>query len=145
MLRHLVPRLGARPVAGLWRGAAVSVSRQLATEAGPEILVTERCAKRINKLREDDPELCLRVEVDGGGCQGFQYVFKLDSLKNISKEEDRLFEKNGATVVVDSGSLELLGGSQVDFKSDLIGSAFVVGSNPHAEASCGCKRSFTIK
>jgi Fe-S cluster assembly iron-binding protein IscA len=28
---------------------------------------------------------------------------------------------------------------------DLIGSAFVVGDNPHAEATCGCKRSFTLK
>lgn len=49
--------------------------------------------QRINKLREEDPKLCLRIEVDGGGCQGFQYNFKLDQLSAIDTEVDRLVSR----------------------------------------------------
>lgn len=45
--------------------------------------------QRINKLREEDPDLCLRLEVDGGGCQGFQYNFKLEKLGEIDAEVDK--------------------------------------------------------
>ena len=57
----------------------------------------------------------------------------------------RLFEKDGATVVVDEVSLEMMSGSTVDYTMELIKRSFVVSANPNAEAGCGCGISFNLK
>jgi iron-sulfur cluster insertion protein len=82
----------------------------------------------------------LRITVSGGGCSGFQYGFSLDDQKN---DDDRLFERDGVTVVIDEVSLDLLKGSEVDFVEDLIGSYFAI-KNPNASSTCGCGSSFSI-
>ncbi|MGM0560815.1 MAG: iron-sulfur cluster insertion protein ErpA [Pseudomonadota bacterium] len=104
--------------------------------------LSESAARRINTLAqaEETPDMMLRITVSGGGCSGFQYSFAFDDKVN---EDDRLFEREGAKVVVDSISLELLEGSQVDFIEDLIGSYFAI-NNPNASSSCGCGTSFSI-
>lgn len=105
--------------------------------------VTESAARRIAKLRQDEPgdaELMMRVAVLGGGCSGFQYKFEFDGALN---DDDHVFERDGVKVVVDDVSLDLLSGAQLDFKDELIGSYFAV-ENPNATASCGCGTSFAI-
>ena len=54
-----------------------------------------------------------------------------------------MFERDGAKVVIDETSLELLTGSQIDFVEDLMGSYFKI-ENPQAESACGCGSSFSI-
>jgi iron-sulfur cluster insertion protein len=90
--------------------------------------------------QESDPGLMLRVAVSGGGCSGFQYGFSLD---NARLEDDVLFEQSGVTVVIDSTSLELIQGAEIDFVEELVGSSFQV-RNPNATSSCGCGNSFSI-
>ena len=109
----------------------------------PRFAVTENAARRIAKLRQDEPgdgELLMRVAVLGGGCSGFQYKFDFDAAVN---DDDHVFERDGVKVVVDDVSLELLSGAQLDFKDELIGSYFAV-ENPNAVSSCGCGTSFAI-
>lgn len=107
-----------------------------------ELSLTDSCAKRISKLKEmeGNPDLMLRLTVLGGGCSGFQYKFGLDDKIN---DDDKTFAHNGTQVVTDEVSLELLGGSVVDFKEDLGGSYFSI-DNPNATANCGCGVSFSI-
>jgi iron-sulfur cluster insertion protein len=99
-------------------------------------------AKRIAALAqaEGDPALMMRVTVSGGGCSGFKYEFGLDKTVNA---DDRVFERDGAKVVVDETSLEFLSNAELDFKEDLMGSYFAVG-NPNAKSSCGCGASFSV-
>jgi iron-sulfur cluster assembly accessory protein len=52
-------------------------------------------------------------------------------------------ERNGARLVVDTMSVELMAGSEVDFVDDLLGSSFQI-KNPNATASCGCGTSFSL-
>ena len=106
----------------------------------PAITFTEAAAKRIKQLIQLDgkPGLNFRLSVSGGGCSGFQYGMTLDDQVT---EEDRVFEGFDIKVVVDETSLGLLNGAQLDFVSDLIGSAFQV-KNPNATATCGCGSSF---
>ena len=60
--------------------------------------------------------------------------------------EDTVFEgRDGAKVVLDEPSLELLKGSKVDYTMELIGSQFKIVDNPLATSSCGCGTSFDIK
>ena len=106
------------------------------------VTMTDGFAKKVNALvsAEDNADLKLRVTVSGGGCSGFQYGFDLDADIN---GDDVVFEHGGAKLVIDETTLELMSGSEVDYKEDLIGSYFAV-SNPIATSTCGCGTSFSI-
>ena len=82
----------------------------------------------------------LRVAVDGGGCSGFQYRF---DLIEAAEDDDLIVERDGAAAVVDSVSLDLIRGSEIDFADELAGAEFRV-RNPNAKSSCGCGVSFSI-
>ncbi|BBN06493.1 iron-sulfur cluster assembly 2 [Marchantia polymorpha subsp. ruderalis] len=110
------------------------------------IVITESCVKRLREIQQeegpDGQKKMLRLSVDGGGCSGFLYNFSLD---DSLKPDDRLFEKDGAKVVVDEVSLSFVKGAVVDFSEELIRASFTVASNPNAESGCGCGASFTAK
>jgi iron-sulfur cluster insertion protein len=112
----------------------------IATDAAIDI--TESAAARIQVLMqmEGKPNLMLRLAVSGGGCSGFQYGISLDDQVGA---EDRVFERQGVRVVVDETSLELLGGSVVDYVEDLVGASFQI-KNPNASSTCGCGSSFSV-
>jgi len=107
-----------------------------------QLLVSENAAKRIRFLASqgEDKGAMLRLSVSGGGCSGFQYSFEFD---REVKDDDLVFERDGATVVVDEVSLELLMGAEIDFVEDLMGAYFQI-NNPNASSSCGCGASFSI-
>lgn len=106
------------------------------------ITLTDSFVKRLKELRENEnsPDLMLRIRVDGGGCQGFEYAFQPDTVTN---DDDKIFEKGGVHVVVDDISLPFLEGAEVDYVDDLIGAHFKI-NNPNATSSCGCGTSFSV-
>ena len=98
---------------------------------------TESAKKQITKITQSESEKkYFRIEVKGGGCSGFKYSFSFD---NQIKDNDVLFEKT----VIDKMSLDIIAGSTIDFKKELIGETFVI-NNPKASASCGCGLSFSV-
>ncbi|VAW50758.1 Iron-sulfur cluster insertion protein ErpA [hydrothermal vent metagenome] len=109
---------------------------------GATVGFTESAAKKVKALveEENNPNLKLRVSVDGGGCSGFQYAFAFD--ENVSTD-DTVVEKSGATVIVDVTSMQYLNGSEVDYLEGLEGARFVV-NNPNATSTCGCGSSFSV-
>ena len=105
------------------------------------VSLSAAAAARVRKVLAGEPEgSLLRVAVDGGGCSGFQYSFKV---VDQSEPDDLLVRRDGATVVVDPISLDYMRGSEIDFVDDLIGQAFKI-HNPNATASCGCGTSFAL-
>ena len=109
---------------------------------GATVLFTEAAANKVKALvaEEKNPNLKLRVSIDGGGCSGFQYGFSFD--ENVS-DDDTIIEKNGATMLVDVSSMQYLNGSEVDYLEGLEGARFVV-NNPNAKSTCGCGSSFSV-
>jgi iron-sulfur cluster insertion protein len=98
-------------------------------------------AARVAEILASDPgSKALRVEVLAGGCSGFQYKFDLTSEQN---PDDLVIQTGGATVFVDATSLDLLAGSELDYKDALMGAHFAV-KNPNATSACGCGTSFSI-
>jgi iron-sulfur cluster assembly 2 len=70
----------------------------------------------------------------------------LDPLGTIDPSEDTVIDcHDGARIVMDEASLELLKGSKVDYIMELIGSQFKIVGNPRATSSCGCGTSFDIQ
>lgn len=104
--------------------------------------ISESAAKRVRHLIESEgnPKLKLRIAVQGGGCSGFQYDFKLDE---ATEDGDIVVERGGATVVIDETSLLYMIGSEVDYAEELVGSYFKI-TNPNAQSSCGCGTSFSV-
>jgi iron-sulfur cluster assembly accessory protein len=106
------------------------------------VVLTDRAARRIGRILEKQgPGTVLRIAVAGGGCSGFQYEYNL--VKETAQPDDLVLSRDGATVLIDSLSLEFLGGAEIDFVDDLIGQSFQI-RNPNAVASCGCGTSFSV-
>ena len=103
--------------------------------------VTESAARRIAFLAAKEAKpVMMRVAVLGGGCSGFQYNFSFEDARH---DDDLVIERDGAAVLVDATSLELLKGSQLDYVEEMVGSSFQV-KNPNATSSCGCGNSFSV-
>jgi iron-sulfur cluster insertion protein len=99
----------------------------------------------VDKIREiiqeeNNPDLWLRVFVQGGGCSGFQYGFTLDEQHN---EDDFDFDFAGVRVLVDAMSMQYLTGSTISYRETAMGSNFVI-ENPNATTTCGCGSSFSV-
>ena len=102
-----------------------------------KIELTTQAKEQIEKIiGDDDKKKYFRISVKGGGCSGFKYDFSFD---NNVDTNDVLFEN----VVIDKTSLDIIAGSVIDFKKEMIGETFVI-NNPKASASCGCGLSFSV-
>ena len=97
---------------------------------------TDSAKNQIEKITKSDGKKYFRIAVQGGGCSGFKYNFSFDD--KIEKD-DILFDKT----VIDRQSLDIIAGSVVDFKKEMIGETFSI-KNPKASASCGCGLSFSV-
>ena len=97
---------------------------------------TDSAKKQIEKITKSEEKKYFRISVQGGGCSGFKYNFSIDD--RIEKD-DILFNK----AIVDKQSLDIIAGSTVDFKKQMIGESFSI-NNPKASASCGCGLSFSV-
>ncbi|EGC30833.1 hypothetical protein DICPUDRAFT_157381 [Dictyostelium purpureum] len=106
------------------------------------ITLTDSCVKELNRIQSQMKDSMLRVMVDMGGCSGYQYIIKIE---NKMQEDDVLFERDGAKVIIDKISLDMMVGSVIDYEINLMRSSFCVATNPNTIKSCGCKISFDLK
>ncbi|KAG6028751.1 hypothetical protein E4U19_000367 [Claviceps sp. Clav32 group G5] len=115
--------------------------------------------------KDKNTNLALRIQVESGGCHGFQYLMSLVTIpakdtaeySTVVNDDDSIFQfaqdgegsasssSTDARIILDGPSLDLLKGSKVDFTTELIGSQFKIVDNPYATSSCGCGTSFDIK
>ena len=97
---------------------------------------TNQALTQINLMTKGKEKNFFRITVQGGGCSGFKYHFSFDTKSN---NDDIIFGK----AIIDKSSLDIISGSVVDFKKEMIGESFVI-DNPKATASCGCGLSFSV-
>ena len=82
----------------------------------------------------------MRVGVRKTGCSGYAYI--IDYADSID-EDDIVFDESGIKVIVNSESLELIDGTEVDFVKQGINEAFKF-RNPNVKGECGCGESFSV-
>ena len=117
-----------------------TISREMETPEAA-VKISDIAAEKIRELvASNETEQALRVAVKGGGCSGFQYALALDT----RKDDDKVFEHNGVSVLVDKVSMQFVFGSEVDYVEGLQGAGFTV-NNPNVVAACGCGSSFQVK
>jgi iron-sulfur cluster insertion protein len=121
---------------------AVTETVDLQSPPAAPLIFTDSAAAKVKELllEEGNPELKLRVFVQGGGCSGFQYGFTFDETVN---EDDTVLDKGGVQLLVDPMSFQYLVGAEIDYKEDLEGAQFVI-RNPNATTTCGCGSSFSV-
>ena len=106
------------------------------------INLSNSAIEKIKELIEEEgnPDLKLRVFVQGGGCSGFQYGFMFEEIQN---EDDFDFTFGDVKVIVDSMSNQYLQNAEINYVEDITGSQFTV-KNPDAKTTCGCGSSFSV-
>lgn len=124
--------------------------------------ITDDCVKHLQSLmKQHGKGTILRLLVDTGGCSGYQYLFNLEHVEPEDKYirgwadgksprvfidgEDYVFQRDGITVLVDDVSFPFIKGAKMDYKSEMIRSAFAVVDNPNVDLACGCGTSFAKK
>jgi iron-sulfur cluster insertion protein len=113
------------------------------TEKIPDpVVFTDAAAAKVKSLidEEGNPNLKLRVFVQGGGCSGFQYGLMIEENGGAG---DQVFESNGVKLFVDPVSISYLKGAEVDFVETVTGGGFTI-KNPNATSTCGCGSSFSV-
>ena len=112
-----------------------------ATESSDPLVFTSAAAKKVSELitEEGNPDLMLRIYVQGGGCSGFQYGFTFDESDGDGDEQ---VVTDGVTLLIDPMSVQYLMGAEVDYSEGLQGAQFVI-RNPNASTTCGCGSSFS--
>jgi iron-sulfur cluster assembly protein len=103
------------------------------------ISLSDNAVRKIRSLVSDDEKKGLRVKVVGGGCSGLQYRMDLDE----ERTGDKIFERDGAKLLVDRKSFLYLNGTELDYEEELMTSGFNL-RNPNVKRSCGCGSSFSV-
>jgi iron-sulfur cluster insertion protein len=104
------------------------------------LVFTDSAAEKVLSLleKEDNPNMMLRVFIQGGGCSGFSYGF---TFEEELTEGDLSVKNKGVTLIVDPMSVQYLIDAEIDYTETLAVSQFVI-RNPNAATTCGCGSSF---
>ncbi|CAX43181.1 iron sulfur assembly protein, putative [Candida dubliniensis CD36] len=110
--------------------------------------ITERASKKLNEIsQQDNEDSGLIIQVESGGCHGFQYNLKLTNidkeLQEVENNDDLMvFERDQGKVIMNESSLMILQDSKLDYTKELIGSQFKIVDSPYTSSACGCGSSF---
>lgn len=107
------------------------------------ITVTDHAIAKLKELlaQQEEPNLCFRVFITQGGCDGFSYGMTFDS---APEADDEVIERGGVRVLVDKSSSRLLQGAEIDYISSVTTTGFAI-RNPNAVSTCGCGHSFKTR
>jgi iron-sulfur cluster assembly protein len=103
--------------------------------------ITQAAADRVHDyLERRGSAVGLRVGVKKTGCNGYAYII---NYADTVDESDVIFEDRGIKLIVDSDSLVLIDGTEVDFIKEGLNEAFRF-RNPNVSGECGCGESFSV-
>jgi len=108
----------------------------------PKVMtLTDAAAARVRAILAANPgALGLRIGVKKGGCAGMEYTMTVAEAK---APHDDVVEHDGAVVLIEPSAVMYLLGTEMDYKSDKLGSQFVF-NNPNQAGSCGCGESVNL-
>jgi len=104
------------------------------------LIVSERAAKEIKTVMaaEGQAQAGLRLNVEPGGCAGFQYAM---SFAEKTEGDEIMAESNGVKVFVSRANIPVLNGLTIDYIETPMGAGFNI-KNPNAKSTCGCGNTF---
>lgn len=109
------------------------------TQNAPTITITPRAQQALQDFVQQNRQT-LRLEINPGGCSGFDMVFSASD----AKSDDVKLGAAGAELLIDAVSLSVIAGATLDFVDEIGKEGFVVTNIPKMEARCGCGKSFSL-
>ncbi len=105
------------------------------------VTITDRAARQIARLMAQGGTQGLRIGVKKGGCAGMEYT--MDYVTDIDPH-DEMVEQDGARVMIAPMAQMFLFGTEIDYETSLLESAFKF-RNPNVSDACGCGESIKFK
>ncbi len=88
-------------------------------------------------------EFGLLIKVKRDGCSGYSYDMSLSPLADSEANGDKIFERDGARMMIEKASYFFVTGSTLDYIEALTGSGFTLG-NPNVKSACACGSSIAF-
>ncbi|SDY27846.1 HesB/IscA family protein [Citreimonas salinaria] len=105
------------------------------------VTMTPQAVAQIRKLMERDGRHGLRIGVKKGGCAGMEYTM---DYVDEPEPADEVVEQDGARVLIAPMAQMFLFGTEIDYETSLLESAFKF-RNPNVADACGCGESIKFK
>jgi iron-sulfur cluster assembly protein len=115
----------------------------MTSHARPKLLtLTDAAAGRISALlASSGKDLAgVRIGVKKGGCAGMEYTMEYAEAR---APHDELIEDKGVRLLIDPTAIMFLLGTEMDYRTDRLGSGFVF-NNPNQTSACGCGESVAL-
>ena len=113
----------------------------MTTSTTTVVTLTDKAKQHLINITKSEGKPYVLFGVDGGGCAGFSYYWKVDDKYDTEGELIQL--DDNAYLAVDQPSIMYVIGSEIDYVSDVMGSSIQVNS-PLAKNSCGCGESISF-
>ncbi|KAK4124039.1 hypothetical protein N657DRAFT_439652 [Parathielavia appendiculata] len=141
-----------------WR-ATHAIFNPQKDDGGKEMMleITPRAAKRLTEImtRDSNPHLALRIQVESGGCHGFQYLMKLVTLpaalptkKDSPATPAAAEDDDNASATIHEDDTVFTYTAEEDSSSppaDLTGAPKIILDQPSLELLKGSKVDFTVE
>ncbi|MGY6550096.1 MAG: HesB/IscA family protein [Roseinatronobacter sp.] len=101
------------------------------------VTLTASAVRQIRRLMDREGASGLRVGVKKGGCAGMEYT--METALEV-REHEEVIEQDGARVIIAPMAQMFLFGTEIDYETGLIESAFKF-RNPNVTDACGCGES----
>jgi len=102
-------------------------------------ILTGKAKQHISSVCEDRDVYAMTLNLKGGGCAGFEYVWDICDREHV-KEEDIVLECGDGNLVIGADSIPFLEGTEIDYHTEMFGSKLVI-RNPNVQSACGCGES----
>ena len=102
------------------------------------ISISKKALQPVQRILKKNKAIFFGVK--SGGCNGFEYILKPINILDNKKE---LFIVSKIPFVLCEKSQFLFIGTEIDWKSDYMGSRFIF-NNPNSSSVCGCGSTFSI-
>ncbi len=105
------------------------------------VTLTPAATRQISRLMDKQNAAGLRIGVKKGGCAGMEYT--MDYVSEVNPM-DEVVEQDGARVMIAPMAQMFLIGTEIDYETSLLESAFKF-RNPNVAEACGCGESIKFK
>ncbi len=108
------------------------------------IKISKLAQSKIKEMITNNKGKAAYLYLQGGGCNGFSYKFKVLNDDKKPNKLDEIVDVDGDKLILCNKSMLFLLGTKINYIEDLMGSRFDF-ENEKIESKCGCGTSFNFK
>lgn len=99
--------------------------------------ITESAKTRINTMCKESNVFGVSLNIKGGGCAGFEYVWDVIALERDLTPIDVVINTGTGNLVICGSTITFIKGSEIDFSKSLRNDMLQL-KNPNERYRCGC-------